>query len=273
MGAHKGTYNSDSHLHSTTRIPSSDPTGLHPRPTGGPISEGSYLSAWGCSRHILCPNRQGGELFETFRYQYPESKQYTWSARGAASRLDRFYISKELKENLIKTEITSCTISDHDFCILYLDLKKVQDTNGPGYWKCNNSILDEKEFLQDFNLLIHQLEQYSEKDLVWWEHFKISAKDLIIKHSKLKSAKIKNHINNLENQLRKLKQHPIQNSEDILSINKELDIYISHQAEGNRIRAKIENIEENENPSKYFKILEKHGQKKKEINYLSYYRK
>ena len=96
------------------------------------------------------------ELFETFRYQYPESKQYTWSARGAASRLDRFYISKKLKENLIKTEITSCTISDHDFCILYLDLNKVQDTNGPGYWKCNNSILDEKEFLQDFNLLIYQ---------------------------------------------------------------------------------------------------------------------
>ena len=60
MGAHKGTYNPDSHLHSTTRIPSSDPTGLHPRPTGGPFSEESYLSAWGCSRHILCPNRQGG---------------------------------------------------------------------------------------------------------------------------------------------------------------------------------------------------------------------
>ena len=59
MGAHKGTYNPDSHLHSTTRIPSSDPTGLHPRPTGGPFSEESYLSAWGCSRHILCPNRQG----------------------------------------------------------------------------------------------------------------------------------------------------------------------------------------------------------------------
>ena len=103
------------------------------------------------------------ELFETFKYQYPESKQFTWSARGAASRLDRFYISKILKENLIKTEITSCTISDHDFCILYLYLNKGQDTNGPGYWKCNNSILDEKDFLQDFNLLIHQLEQYSEK--------------------------------------------------------------------------------------------------------------
>ena len=60
MGAHNGTYNPDSHLHSTTRIPSSDPTGHHPRPTGGPFSEESYLSAWGCSRHIICPNRQGG---------------------------------------------------------------------------------------------------------------------------------------------------------------------------------------------------------------------
>ena len=45
MGAHQGTYNPDSHLYSTSRIPFSDPTGLHPRPTGGPFSEGSYLSA------------------------------------------------------------------------------------------------------------------------------------------------------------------------------------------------------------------------------------
>ena len=64
MRVHKGTYNPDSHLYSTTRIPSSDPTGLHPRPTGGPFLEESYLSAWGCSRHILCPNRQGGLVLE-----------------------------------------------------------------------------------------------------------------------------------------------------------------------------------------------------------------
>ena len=54
MGAHQCTYIPDSHLHSTTRIPSSDPTGLHPRPTGGPFSEEYYLCR-GYSRHILCP--------------------------------------------------------------------------------------------------------------------------------------------------------------------------------------------------------------------------
>ena len=43
VGAQKGTYKPDSHLHSTTRIPSSDPMGLHPRPTGGPFSEGDAV--------------------------------------------------------------------------------------------------------------------------------------------------------------------------------------------------------------------------------------
>ena len=101
MGAHKGTYNPDSHLQSTTRIPSSDPTGPHPRPTGGPFSEESYLSAWGCSRYILCPNRQGGEAIGFW------PKIACWNARGIMPG------SLYLDELLNKQSLDICAISEH----------------------------------------------------------------------------------------------------------------------------------------------------------------
>ena len=46
-----------------TQPPGSRPRTLRVSTHGqqvAPFLEESYLSAWGCSRHIICPNRQGG---------------------------------------------------------------------------------------------------------------------------------------------------------------------------------------------------------------------
>ena len=211
-------------------------------------------------------------LIDPFRIIHPEKIAFTWQRAGIASRLDRFYISKSLEKNVKTVEIINCPFSDHDFCILTLqNLNKIQ-TFGPGYWKCNVSILENDLFVQDFNLLVHHLESFENKDLVWWENFKIQSKDLIIKHSKIQSAKHRNHIQNLERRLRQLKiqnlQHPDQFSADIQSVQNELNSYISHQAEGIKIRSKLQSIEQDENPSKHLKKYEKYRNKKKTINSL-----
>ena len=109
--------------------------------------------------------------------------------------------------------------------------------------------MDDKNFIQDFNLLVHHLETFEPIDLVWWENFKIQTKDLIIKHSKIQSAKHKTHIQDLENCLQLLKLQKL-------------------QAEGIKIRSKLLYIEENENPSKYLKKFEKSRNKQKTIDSL-----
>ena len=166
-------------------------------------------------------------LLDPFRYLNPEKISFTWQGANIASRLDRFYVSKSLIENLKNTEVLNCPFSDHYFCTLTLEnLNKIK-AFGPGYWKCNVSILNDKNFIQDFNLLVHHLETFETKDLVWWENFKIQTKDLIIKHSKNQSAKHKTHIQNLENRLRILKlqnlRQPDQFSAEIQNIQNELN--------------------------------------------------
>ena len=52
-----------------TQPPGSRPQTLRVSTHGqraAPFLEESYLSAWGCSRHILCPNRQGDLLLGDF---------------------------------------------------------------------------------------------------------------------------------------------------------------------------------------------------------------
>ena len=52
------------------------PYGSPPTANGRPLFlEESYLSAWRCSRHILCPNRQGDSNFEIFRMK---SREVDW---------------------------------------------------------------------------------------------------------------------------------------------------------------------------------------------------
>ena len=145
---------------------------------------------------------------------------------------------------------------------------QVTEKTGPGYWNCNTSILDNEQFLQDFNLLVHHLEQFPDKDLVRWENFKISSKELIIKHSKLNSAKEKNHVKHLEQKLKEFSKKPTQFSNEIITIKEELDMYLAHQAEGTKIRAKIEHIEQNTHPSQFFKKLEKQQAKQKTLDIL-----
>ena len=122
-------------------------------------------------------------LSDPYRFLNPDKIDYTWQRAGIASRLDRFYVSKCLEKNIKTVEVINCQFSDHKFCTLTLQNLYQIKTFGPGYWKCNVSILDDAKFVQDFKLLVHHLELFQNKDLVWWENFKIQTKDLIIKHS------------------------------------------------------------------------------------------
>ena len=54
---------------------------------------------------------------------------------------------------------------------------------GPGYWKCNTSVLDNATFIKEFEELWSQLNSNDIKNGPWWENCKVQFKDLIIMHS------------------------------------------------------------------------------------------
>ena len=62
-------------------------------------------------------------------------------------RLDYFFISNQLQEPVVSIDITSAICTDHSTLYLKIDDNAATDHRGPSYWKFNNSLLREGEFV------------------------------------------------------------------------------------------------------------------------------
>ena len=102
-------------------------------------------------------------LEDIWRKLNPKKKMFTWSKNNPKieCRLDFFFISKSLKNNVTRAEIDHLKVkSDHR--PIYLDFDSMKPKRGPGYWKFNNSLLLNEEFCKEMNTLI---------ETSWTEHF------------------------------------------------------------------------------------------------------
>jgi len=92
--------------------------------------------------------------FKTFReVNIPtKKKQYTWrdNSLKVQCRLDYciMVVSKELLPSVIDLNITNPTISDHSAIAFALQSKEYAK-RGPGFWKINNSLLKDGNFIDE----------------------------------------------------------------------------------------------------------------------------
>ena len=106
-------------------------------------------------------------------------KQYTFKD---ISRLDKFLVSTELVNYTLKTNIISAGVkTDHKCIFIYLKLNKTN--KGPGWWKLNTSIYQNKikQILEKTKLEYSTLS----KQLLW-EISKIKIKEFFISYCKNK---------------------------------------------------------------------------------------
>ena len=125
---------------------------------------------------------------DVFRSSYPRLEEYTFFRAGKApSRLDRFYISSEIFDSLTAVSHVA-SLSDHcgvkmvlKLNIEHLDIPKPQRST---YWKLNNSILVEEDFMSSFGLFWRSIlrSKTSFVDISeWWDkHAKPNIKDFCI---------------------------------------------------------------------------------------------
>ena len=83
-------------------------------------------------------------LLDTSRLFHPESKEYTWSKTNlsVARRLDYILTSSDIFDKTGESSVFSVSMSDHRGC------------SGKGYWKLNNSLLQDSIFVHKMNKLI-----------------------------------------------------------------------------------------------------------------------
>lgn len=238
---------------------------------GGDSAHGTY------GRDVIHSITQNCKIADAFRYLFPNDKQFTYFRtyhdNAISCRLDRFYLSRNLLDaSCVRNFFHFPTsVSDHSYVAFSLDLAPVSEfTCGPGYWKCNTSVLADESLVAAMEDLWHSdLALRSPKDGMWWDVCKDHFRKLIIDFSKKKQAEFRAKVRELEQAI--LQLHHLQKHETspgifapaIAGAVSELETLLETKLDGARIRAKIAHLDLADKSSKYFLHKENdHGHKR-----------
>ena len=111
------------------------------------------------SREKVLEFIESNNLTDPFRESHPELKRYSWRKKNPLkqARLDFFLTSETITQFVQPSKIESSYRSDHSFVSLLLNLTGIQ--HGKSYWKHNNSLLLDQEYLKIMNKKITEIKQ------------------------------------------------------------------------------------------------------------------
>ena len=203
------------------------------------------------------------DLTDCFRHINPNKKSVTWTRSNVATgndkpnydmigtRIDRFYISKYMCNSINTFDTIPCVCSDHSFIKMNLTANSGIDI-GKSYWKFNDQLLDDINFLNYFEKFWKFISETKEITLKWWDHMKYQIKIFCIDYSKSKNKEQFGEFKKLKKQYSTL---DLESTSDLHTFNaiklrvKEIEDNILR---GSMIRSKTQSIQENEKPSAYF---------------------
>ena len=164
-----------------------------------------------------------------------------WFLRGLCLRL--------LPANA-SCEIKPCPFSDHDF--VYLSIQSSgNNSRGPGCWKFNNSLLNDRAFCEYITTCIDDLSgclQHFASVKSWWGFFKRSIRLKIIYFSKNKRRELSHErvllVNRIIDLKLKLTSGDLSVSSEISELESELKALTLKELDGSRVRSRIQWLEE-----------------------------
>ena len=203
---------------------------------------------------------KSSSLIDAFRYKYPDKVNITWSRNNVGCRIDRFYLPSSYKQYISDCGISPCALSDHDFIYTKLVLNN-NISIGKSYWKLNNSILLDEDFVKGFKFYWKIISRTPYIDLEWWDKMKRLIKEFCIDYSKCKRRKFHKNIRSISLQYQ---QSNDVNEKSILK-SKLHELYMEKHR-GAVIRSKVNIIDGNENISSYLHDVESSKGRKKTIH-------
>jgi hypothetical protein len=220
-------------------------------------------------------------LLDIWRLQNPNMKKYTWSRRTTKgiqqSRLDYFIINEILAIHTTKAEIQPGFNSDHSLVSIEINNHN-NSQKGKGYWKFNNSLLEDADYLK---FIKPKIEEYTKEDTLevddklFWDALKMKIRRDTITYSIHRSKKLKVERVKLKEELEKAEDE-LNNSdgskptiiEHYWNCKNEWQKLENSRTAGYILRSKAQWVEEGERNSKFFIGLEKHRQEVKNITEL-----
>ena len=202
---------------------------------------------------------------DVFNFLHPNETDFTFFRPNAAmSRLDRVYCPGHLIDH-VKNIMHKPSLSDHKMVNFSIDSIYVQSNQTfQTYWKLNVSILEDKNFLANFehkwNKLINEIDSFSLSS-AWWEDFaKLQVKNFLIQFSKIRSYMRKGTKSFLFQMLDLALQQ--KDNEEVNYLRNRIKEIVNEEIQGYKIRCKSNEFIENEQIGLYHVNKEvKHGQK------------
>ena len=87
-------------------------------------------------------------LTDIWRDYNPNDSRFAWRNKSLKiqCRLEFFLISKELSSDTPACNIINAPETDHSVITLHLKTEDLLQPKAPGFWKFNNSLLDDEDF-------------------------------------------------------------------------------------------------------------------------------
>lgn len=223
------------------------------------------------------------DLVDIWRVRNQESKRFTWHGRaqGKASRLnenlfrrlDFFYISNALQPLVLDTDIIPAPATDHS--ALTLHIKSLPNSHyGPSFWKINNSLLDDAEYVKMIKRQIEKKKNDFHQGLhnphMKWELIKYELRKSTIYYSKKKAKETRNSYQEIEIEIKEIEQIIDWEQNEILlhkheCLKRKLNEISDYITKGIIMRSKVTWYEQGEKNSKFFLTLEKRRKSKTHV--------
>lgn len=229
------------------------------------------------------------DLIDVWRHVYPEKRKYTWRKFNTAKqgRLDYFLLSEELLSVMNGVKIESSYRSDHS--LISVVLKRGGITKGKSFWKFNNSLLRDGNYIKEIKQVIYQVKkQYArQKDLdldkipnkdleldiseqLFFETLLLEIRGKTISYASYRKREEKKNEKDLLEKIQLLESGEL--SDDSIALLEKAKVELQEirmkRIEGMAVRSKAKWLAEGEKVSKYFCNLENRHFLNKSMNFI-----
>ena len=194
-------------------------------------------------------------LIDIWKHFNPGKREYTFidpSGRGSNSRIDTFLLNTVLSKSALSSTIIQAPAPDHK--AVEVLLKIINHNRGKGFWKLNNSILEDSQYEETILNLVHEIcSEYDNhvSSSLFWEYLKLRIKQCTISYCIRKSQEKRDKIKDLENKIDALDTIG-NNTAERMSLKQDLDLLYSERSKGYQIRSRAKFIEYGEKSTRYF---------------------
>ena len=135
------------------------------------------------------------DLVDIQRVRHSRLRKFTYESKSlkVKSRIDFFLVVKNLTLSVKSTRIYPAIAPDHDAISISLSLPN-QCPRGPGFWKFNNTLLNDEQYVSRVRDTYSQARNYychlTDKRL-FWEMIKMEIRSATISYSKSKCKRIR----------------------------------------------------------------------------------